>query len=177
MNITGLKAGQDFPSIVLPLLGGGEIDISKPSDNHDWKLVLVYRGKHCPLCTNYLQELESVREELSEIGIDVIAVSADSEVRANTHLGEVNRQYPVAYGLTQKNMKALGLYISGPENGMDVESPFAEPGLFIINDEGKLQLVDISNVPFSRPDLNKITGGMKWFRGQTQVFPINGTYA
>jgi peroxiredoxin len=176
MNTSNLRPGQIFPPIKLPLLGGGEADIAKPIGDHDWKLVLVYRGKHCPLCTNYLQELENIREELSEIGIDIIAVSADSETRAAAHLAEINTEYPVAYGLNQEQMKDLGLYISGPQNGMNVEGPFAEPGLFIINHEGKLQLVDISNVPFSRPSLSNIVGGMKWLRGQTQEFPINGTY-
>lgn len=176
MNRSNLQPGQTFPSIVLPLLGGGETDISKPRGDHDWKLVLVYRGKHCPLCTNYLQELENVREEFSGIGIDIIAVSSDSETRATTHLAEIETQYPVAYGLNLEQMKTLGLYISGPQNGMNVEGPFAEPGLFIINDQGKLQLVDISNVPFSRPNLSNIAGGMKWLRGQTQEFPINGTH-
>lgn len=177
MSTSSLRPGQTFPSIILPLLGGGEADISKPSDSHDWKLVLVYRGKHCPLCTNYLQELEDVREEFSAIGIDIIAVSADSEARATAHLSEVDNQYPVAYGLNQDQMQSLGLYISGLQNGMDVEAPFAEPGLFIINHDGKLQLVDISNVPFSRPDLRKVVGGMTWLRSQTQAFPINGTHA
>jgi len=176
MNTTTLRPGQTFPSIILPLLGGGETDISKPTGKHDWQLVLVYRGKHCPLCTNYLQELENNRQAFSDIGIDVIAVSADSEARATAQLAEVNTTYPVAYGLSQAHMKALNLYISGVQNGMDVEAPFAEPGLFIINHEGKLQLVDISNVPFSRPDLGNIAGGMNWLRSQTPAFPINGTH-
>jgi len=176
MNISNLRPGQTFPLIILPLLGGGEADISKPTGKHDWKLVLVYRGKHCPLCTNYLRELESHREAFSDIGIDVIAVSADSEARATVQLSEIDASYPVAYGLSQAQMKALNLYISGIQNGIDVEGPFAEPGLFIINHEGKLQLVDTSNVPFSRPDLGKIAGGMKWLRSQTPAFPINGTH-
>lgn len=176
MNTPTLRPGQTFPSIILPLLGGGEADISKPTGKHDWQLVLVYRGKHCPLCTNYLQELESNRQAFSDIGIDVIAVSADSEARATAHLADIDANFSVAYGLSQKHMKALNLYISGIQNGIDVEGPFAEPGLFIINHEGKLQLVDISNVPFSRPDLGNIAGGMKWLRSQTQKFPINGTH-
>lgn len=176
MKTDVLSPGEVFPSIILPLLDGGRVDIAKPTGKHDWKLVLVYRGKHCPLCTNYLLELESNRIAFSNIGIDVIAVSADSEARAIAQLGEIDTTYPVAYGLSQKQMKSLNLYISGPQNGMDVEGPFAEPGLFIINHDGKLQLVDTSNVPFSRPNLGNIAAGMKWLRSQTQEFPINGTH-
>lgn len=168
--------GQNFPVITLPLLDGGHTDISKPIGSNDWKLILIYRGKHCPLCTDYLVELETVREEFSEIGIDIIAISADSKDRASSHFTNINRQYPVAYDLSQEQMKALGLHISGPQNGTNVERPFAEPGLFIIDQNGKVQLVDISNVPFARPNLKSVASGMKWLRSRTQEFPINGTF-
>ncbi len=77
-----IAPGKAFPEITLPLLGGGEADISKPSGDHDWKLVVVYRGKHCPLCTNYLAHLNQLRDGFSKIGVDVIAISTDSEARA-----------------------------------------------------------------------------------------------
>ncbi len=176
MTKNALIPGQDFPSITLPLLNGGEVELSQPQSGHDWKLILVYRGKHCPLCSHYLAELESVRAQFEDNGIDVIAVSADSKVRAEAQLAEINHQFPVAYDLNQSQMKFLGLHVSGIKNGMDVERPFSEPGLFVVNEEGKLQLVDISNVPFARPSLSNVAGGLKWLRSQSQKFPINGTH-
>ena len=176
MHTSLLAPGQDFPSIMLPLLDGEPTDISKPAGQHDWKLILVYRGKHCPLCSLQLAELENTREQFSEIGIDVMAVSADSQARAQAHLAEVDRNYPVAYDLSQLQMKSLGLHISGIQNGTDVERPFAEPGLFIVDQDGKLQMIDVSNVPFSRPNLSSVAAGMKWLRGQEVPFPINGSY-
>lgn len=176
MNTSPLTPGQDFPAIVLPVLGGEPTDISKPTGKHDWKLMLVYRGKHCPLCSMQLAELEQTRGQFSEIGIDVMAISADSHALAQTHLAEVDRNYPVAYELSQSQMKSLGLHISGTQNGSNVERPFAEPGLFIVDHDGKLQMIDISNVPFSRPNLSSVAAGMKWLRGQEVPFPINGSY-
>lgn len=177
MSTSTLGPGQAFPPLILPLLDGGQVDISKPTGQHDWKLILVYRGKHCPLCNSILAELERTRQEFSEISINVVAVSADSKARARTQLADIKHHYPVAYDLSEVQMKALGLHISGIQNGMDVERPFAEPGLFIVNREGNVQLIDISNVPFSRPSLQRIAAGMKWLRSQTQTFPINGTHS
>lgn len=171
-----IAPGKAFPEITLPLLGGGEADISKPSGDHDWKLVVVYRGKHCPLCTNYLAHLNQLRDGFSKIGVDVIAISTDSEARALAQMEDVNPNYPVGYGLTLDQARELGLYISGVRNGMDVEAPFAEPGLFVVNDEGNLQLVDTSNVPFARPDLQSVLNGLTWLRSQTTKFPVNGTH-
>ncbi|WP_282095304.1 redoxin family protein [Epibacterium ulvae] len=171
-----LAAGKAFPAITLPLLGGGQADLATPAQGHDWKLIVVYRGKHCPLCTTYLKQLEQLREGYSKIGIDIMAVSTDSEARATEQMSEVNPSYPVGYGLTLDQARTLGLYISGVRNGMNVEAPFAEPGFFIVNEEGNLQLVDTSNVPFARPDLQSVLNGLTWLRSQTTKFPVNGSH-
>ena len=177
MTSKKLAAGSAFPAITLPVLGGGQRDISSPRNGRDWMLVLVYRGKHCPLCTTYLQELNAALADLNELGVDVVAVSADSEARAIAQMKEVSPEFDVAYGLTIPQMQALGLYISSPRNGMDVEAPFAEPGLFVLDETGALQIVDISNVPFSRPDLKWIAKGIGFRRGPMKDAPVNGTYA
>lgn len=50
-------------------------------------------------------------------------------------------------------MQTLGLYISNPRSAQETEHPFAEPGLFVVNEKGQVQVVDISNGPFVRPEL------------------------
>ncbi|GAA6210196.1 peroxiredoxin-like family protein [Cognatishimia sp. WU-CL00825] len=171
-----LATGKAFPSMQLPRLGGGHVEIAKPAAGHDWKMIVVYRGKHCPLCTKYLSQLAQLQGGFSEIGVDVIAVSTDGQERATSQIGEVNPGYQVGYNLTLDQARELGLYISGVRNGMDVEAPFAEPGLFVVNGEGNLQLIDISNVPFARPDLQAVLNGLTWLRGQANKFPINGSH-
>ncbi|WJY21777.1 redoxin domain-containing protein [Fontisubflavum oceani] len=169
-------AGSAFPALNIPVLTGGKRALSKPKDGFDWQLIVAYRGKHCPICTRYLQELNAALPGLNAIGVDVIAISADDEDRAGGHMDEVQPLYDVGYDLSVPQMQALGLYISGPRNGMNVERPFAEPGLFVVNAEGDLQLVDISNVPFARPDLQSILRGLTFLRGLTDPFPVNGSY-
>ena len=159
------------------MLGGRTRDISRPGDGFDWMLVVVYRGKHCPLCTRYLQQLNDVLPDLHALGVDVVAVSADSEIRAIAQMAEVSPAFDVAYGLTVTQMQGLGLYISDPRNGTDVEAPFAEPGLFVLNEDRVLQITDISNVPFARPDLTWIAKGIGFRRGPMKAAPVNGTYA
>ncbi len=170
-------AGSAFPAISLPVLGGGRRELAKPAEGFDWTLVVVYRGKHCPLCTAYLRELNDALRDLNDLGVDVVAVSADSEARATAQMAEVSPDFQVAYGLTIPQMETLGLYISDPRNGIDVEGPFAEPGLFVVDEAGAIQIVDISNVPFSRPSLEWIAKGVGFRRGPMRDAPVNGTYA
>lgn len=169
--------GTPVPALELRTLGGERRDICKPRAGFDWMLVVVYRGKHCPLCTTYLRELNAVLPDLTAHGVDVVAVSADDQTRAAAHMTEVSPKFEVAYGLTVHQMQQLGLYISDPQNGRGVEAPFAEPGLFVIDDTGALHIVDISNVPFSRPSLEWIAKGIGFRRGPMKDTPINGTYA
>ena len=53
---------------------------------------------------------------------------------------------------------------------------FAEPGLFIINEKGQLQVIDISNGPFVRPELEVLLAGLGFIRNPDNNYPIRGTY-
>lgn len=177
MHTNKPKPGQPFPKIEVPQVGGGSLDLGERSTDDNWKLLVVYRGRHCPICTRYLNELNAIVPQLAELGVDVAAVSADSEARANEQLAQVNPDFPVGHNLSIPQMEELGLYISSPRHGMDVEAPFAEPGLFVIDQTGETRVADISNVPFARPDLGSMLKGITFMRGMKGDFPANGTYA
>ncbi len=49
-----------------------------------WQMIVVYRGKHCPVSRNYLASLQQVMGELDELGVEVIAVSSDGRERAES---------------------------------------------------------------------------------------------
>ncbi len=169
--------GESFPVIDVPSLGGGTIRLGEASDGYDWQMVVVYRGKHCPVCTRYLREVDETVASLKDLRIEVVAVSADSKERAAAQIAEVSPSFSVGYGLSVDQMKALGLYVSGPRHGINVEGPFAEPALFVVNEDRELRMVDIANVPFLRPQLPSVVGGLRFMRGRTEVMPANGTYA
>lgn len=170
-----LKAGDRFPKIAVSRLGGGEVVLGEPQNGRDWQLVVVYRGKHCPICTRYLGEINAVYEQLNDLGIDVVAVSADSLEKAEEHTALVEPSFTVGYGLTESQMEQLGLYISEPRSDAETDRPFAEPGLFVINDDGALQVVDISNAPFARPNLDSLAMGLGFIRNPENNYPIRGT--
>jgi peroxiredoxin len=170
------KAGDQFPIIELPTLGGDKITLGAPQAGSDWRMVVVYRGKHCPMCTRYLNEIEKRKADFQQLGIDIAAVSADSEAQASTHMEQLTVSYPVAYGLSIAQMQQLGLYISHPRSAQETDHPFAEPGLFVINDKGQVQVLDISNGPFVRPELDVLLSGLGFIRNPENNYPIRGTY-
>lgn len=170
-----LKPGERLPKVTVARLGGGDLQLGKPVDDHEWQLVVVYRGKHCPICKTYLAELERTAAEFAKAGVGVIAVSGDPEDRARSFTDEIGVTFPVGYGLTVDQMKVFGLYISEPRSEKETDRPFAEPGLFVINADGKLQILNISNAPFARPDLAELAKGLKFIRDND--YPIRGQLA
>lgn len=176
MSSLKLSAGQSFPKMTVARHGGGKVVLGDPSGPNAWQLVVVYRGKHCPLCTEYLLELNAVLPELKTLNVDVVAVSVDPEDKARIQLEQVKPGFEVGYDLSIEQMQTLGLYISYPRSPEEHDRPFAEPGLFVINVEGAIQIIDISNAPFTRPDLKSLIGGLKFLRNPENNYPIRGTY-
>ena len=169
------EAGRRFPDVAVPRLGGGEIALGQPQGGHDWQMVVVYRGKHCPICAIYLTSLERLAPRLHGVGIDVVLVSGDPEEKAAAFAQENGLTLPVGYGLSLDAMRQLGLYISEPRSPQETDHPFAEPGLFVVNGAGDLHLVDISNAPFARPDLEMLANGLQFVREKD--YPVRGTLA
>ncbi|WP_025652902.1 peroxiredoxin-like family protein [Psychrobacter sp. TB67] len=169
-----LRAGSQFPDIQVPMLDGEMKTLGKPENGHDWKLVVVYRGKHCPICTKYLNQLETVKSSFADAGVDIIAVSGDSKQQLEAHLEELDISFPIAYGLTVEQMNTLGLYISDPRSEKETDHPFAEPGVFVINAKEEIQIIDISNAPFARPELEALANGLSFVRKND--YPIRGTH-
>lgn len=176
MNQTKLTAGSVFPSLSVPKLGGGQVDTDASSTKYPWTLVVIYRGKHCPICTRYLLQLNEILPKLNDLGVNVIALSADTAGKAEQHMKEVNPAYSIGYELSIQQMEALGLYISNPRSPDESDRPFSEPGLFVINEKNQLQVVDISNAPFARPELGSLLMGLGFIRNPDNNYPIRGTY-
>jgi|TARA_B100000700_G_scaffold79405_1_gene89387 peroxiredoxin len=170
-----LHPGSEFPAIQVKRSDGEALTLGKPQGEHDWQLVVVYRGKHCPICTKFLNKLESYRERFSAQGVDLVAVSADDEQQLTQHRESLEVNFPLAYGLTLEQMQSLGLFISTPRSEKETDHDFPEPAFFIVNGEGKIQIQEIANAPFVRPDLDTLVGGIEFIRKPDNDYPIRGT--
>jgi peroxiredoxin len=176
MTTSKLAAGAAFPALEVEGPDGQRTDIGKPRGDADWTMVVVYRGRHCPLCTRYLNELEAFLPRLTAIGVDIAAVSADSAEQLAEHRERLSVSFPLYHGMTLEQMQSLGLYISHPRSPKETDHPFAEPGLFVINAEQTIQVVDLSNNPFVRPALEQLVSGLEWIRNPENNYPIRGTW-
>ena len=166
-----LDAGAATPRLTLDLVGGGSADIGGARDG--FQLLVVYRGKHCPVCMNYLAGLNQMQDDFAGANTELVVVSADPQEKAAATQAEQGWTFPLAYGLSQEQMRTLGLYVSQPRSDAETDRPFAEPGVFVTNPKGELQIVDTSNAPWVRPELGGILRGVN--RIQEVDYPIRGT--
>lgn len=171
---TKLHAGSNFPTIEAYDDEDQPITLGNAAEGTDWQMIVVYRGKHCPLCTKYLNKLESYKERLFANKVDLVAVSGDSKEQLTKHREKLDVSFPIYYGLSEAQMKMLGLYISIPRSEKETDHNFAEPGLFVVNEKGQLHVVDISNNPFVRPELESLASGLEWIRNPDNNYPIRG---
>ncbi len=165
-----LESGSALPAITLPLVGGGEMTCGGEAG---WRLLVVYRGKHCPLCKKYLTRLEELKPRYGDAAATVVAISGDPLEKAESDKAELNLSFPVAYDLSVEQMRAWGLYVSSPRSDQETDRPFSEPGLFLLRPDGNIQILDISNAPFARPDLETILLGLTLAREKD--YPVRGT--
>lgn len=169
MNATKMAAGEKFPAMQWSAVSGEPID---PAGGKGWRMLIVYRGKHCPLCKNYLGTLNEIQDEFKAADISLYAISADPQEKAETEVAECGWKFPVGYGLSPEQMRELGLYISDPRSPQETDRPFSEPGLFVLNPDGNAQIIDISNAPFARPDLKSLLKGLQFV--MSKDYPIRG---
>jgi peroxiredoxin len=168
---TALQSGQPFPRVDVPKLGGGTLTLGRPT-TAAWQLIFVYRGLHCPICKGYLTALEGKRAEFT--GIEVVVVSGDPEAKAAGMVETTGISALMGHDLTIPQMRELGLYVSTPRSEKETDRPFPEPGLFLVNPDGNLHMVDISNAPFLRPDLEKLPSRIAYVLEND--YPIRGTH-
>lgn len=147
-----LNPGTQVPSLAVETVGGDrwELSAQKPEN---FTMVVFYRGLHCPVCKSYLQKLQGLLNGYADAGFSTIAISMNDQAAAEKSVNEWELQnLTVGYGLSESDARAWGLYIS--KAFKDVEADvFCEPGLFWVRPDGELYLVDVSNMPWARPDL------------------------
>ena len=107
-----LENGQKFPSLELPLTGGGTLSL--PGDlAGDFGVVLVYRGSWCPYCNAQLGAYSRAKEDLDAAGIKVVALSVDDGATSEELVAKRRLNFPVAHSADADGVAAtIGSYVN-----------------------------------------------------------------
>lgn len=168
-----LKPAEHVPALDLPLTNGARYNLSEQSPEN-FTLVVFYRGKHCPVCRAQLRDLSTKLDDFAKAGVNVVAVSMDSEERAmEVHEKWTTGDVPLAYGLAEESAREWGLYISQGREGTDEPDIFSEPGMFLVRPDGTLYFASVQNAPFTRPPFDQLLKGVDYI--VKNDYPVRGT--
>jgi peroxiredoxin len=150
-----------MPAIDARLVGGGRWALAAEKAER-LALLAFYRGLFCPVCREWLIELDKLVAEFNKRGVSVIALSCDrkeSAEKAVKNWGLASLR--VGYRLDPEDARRAGLYISegrGVNPASNEKEPmlFTEPAVLAVLPEGELYAAWIQSTPYARPRLADI---------------------
>ena len=169
---------QKTPDIEVTTLFHGGFNLA--TDNAErFTLVTFYRGLHCPICANYLKELERLNPEFEDRGVKTIAISSDGEDRAREMAEKISASnLRFGYDLPLSVARAWGLSISTSrgKTSIGIEEPelFSEPGVFLVRPDQTLYYASVQTMPFVRPVFKEIVQALDFVIAND--YPARGEY-
>lgn len=152
---------QPVPALSVPLLSGETWSLAEEKPEN-FNLVVFYRGIFCPLCRTYLRELERLLPKFAELGVNVVALSSDTEEGARAAQQEWKLEnLRLGYGLDLATARTWGLFVSSARHDKELEQ-FSEPGIFLIRPDGTLYFSAIQTMPFARPHFSDMVGAIQY---------------
>ncbi len=174
-----LMPRKQTPDLSLPLIGGGTFTLSQET-NARGTLVCFYRGLHCPICANYLKDLENLVTDFADRGIGTVAASTDVEERGQAMADKVGmKNLRLGYGMSIDTAKDWGLYISTSrgKSSLGIVEPdlFSEPGVFLVQPNRALYYMSVQTMPFVRPNFKELLAAVDG--AMAANYPARGEYA
>ena len=168
-----LIPGQNVPDLDLELTIDARFQLSKQHPGA-FTMLVFYRGKHCPICKKYLEELGSKLDSFTKLGVSPFAISMDSRERAMVAHEEWDpHDLPLAFGLSEDQAREWGLFISEKRPDSDEPERFSEPGIFLIKPDGTLFFEEVQSGPFARPLLDELRSAIEFVLEND--YPSRGT--
>lgn len=169
---------QQAPALALDTLEHGRFDLAEERPGL-MTLVCFYRGLHCPICGNYLKELERQTAAFAQRGVTTIAISSDDEARARAMAEKVGaKDLRIGYGLALADARKWGLYISSSrgKTSIGIEEPalFSEPGVFLVRPDRTIYYLSVQSMPFVRPNFAEMVQALDFIIKND--YPARGEY-
>ncbi|MGF1501175.1 MAG: peroxiredoxin-like family protein [Paracoccaceae bacterium] len=160
------------PALSVPLVSGGTWTLAERTPQ-SFTVIVFYRGKHCPICRDYLASIEAHLDEVGAAGLDIVAVSMDDEERARSSTADWGiARLAVGYGMSEATARAWSLYISSQRPGSSEPMRFSEPATVVVYPDGRIFFVAVQSAPFTRPAIDALVRGLKF--AAENAYPARG---
>jgi len=155
-----LQNGQVFPSLEIPAVDGGTIQIPQ-SLRGAYGVILIYRGAWCPYCQAQLAGFQRAREKLAETGIKVVALSVDNEATTSGTIEKHKLSFPVGHSTDADQVAAVtGAYTN--------EAPhYLQTTGFLLDPDGRILNAVYSSGPIGRLVAEDVIGMVSYLKSKS----------
>ncbi|MBS1494337.1 MAG: AhpC/TSA family protein [Bacteroidetes bacterium] len=152
-DVKPIAVGQKIPDVTLKNVKGEPVNLTTLAGEKQTILVF-FRGGWCPYCNKQLMGLQKIESDLTALGYQIVAISADkpekiSEMMTNdelkyTILSDNNSDASTAFGIAFKVDDATVEKYKGYNIDLDAASGNSNhilpvPSVFILDTQGKIK--------------------------------------
>lgn len=107
-EICPLMVGDEVPNISLTTASGEPFHLNSALSRQP-TLLIFYRGGWCPFCNMHLSELQNIRDDLAELGYQILAISMDRPRELRESRGKHQLHYTLLSDSAAVAARAFGL--------------------------------------------------------------------
>jgi peroxiredoxin len=152
-----LHPGDKFPALTVALAAGGFLQLPDALDGH-FGVVLFYRGAWCPYCNAQLRAFQRAKDDLTEVGAQVVALSVDDEATTAELIAKHGLEFGVGYGADARALaKVTGAMIND-------DPVFLQSTGFVLNPAGQVVVGVYSTGAIGRLVPDDVIGLIRYLR-------------
>lgn len=152
-EVSPILTGTQIPDVAVRNTQGESVSLRQMVSKKPTVLVF-YRGGWCPYCNRHMADLQQAEQSITELGYQILAISADRPEKLKESAGEHNLEYTLLSDSPMEASKAFGLAFKVDEatverylqNGIDLEGDsgydhhlLPVPAVYILDTEGTIQ--------------------------------------
>ena len=152
-----LSPGDPFPALPLTPPGGPALTLPDAFDG-DFGVVLFFRGAWCPYCNAQLRAFQRAKDDLAEVGAQVVALSVDDEAATAELIARHGLEFAVGYGADARALaEATGAFVND-------DPLFLQSTGFVLNPAGQVAVGVYSTGAIGRLVPDDVIGLIRYLR-------------
>ena len=181
-EICPILVGQPLPKIILRTPDNSAFDINTATAKKP-TLLIFYRGGWCPYCNIHLGQLQTIEKQLTKMGVQIIAVSADKPEKLKSAMTEHVFNFQLLSDNALIASRALGIAFRLDDStvmkyknsyGIDIEEDSGKnhhilpvPSVFLIGTDGIIHFSYVNPNYKIRADPNILLAAAKTLQSQS----------
>ena len=154
-----LNPGDPFPKLTITTTDDQTLTLPDAFAG-DFGVVLLYRGSWCPYCNAQLRAFQRAKDQLAEVGAQVVALSVDDEATTAELIAKHGLEFGVGYGADARALAAAtGAFVND-------DPLFLQSTGFVLNPSGQVAVGVYSTGAIGRLVPDDVIGLIRYLGAQ-----------